>query len=184
MSAIAANASTPVRSKTEDRIVDFEAGRISAPFFLRCGALFIDYILLVSVPVISLMLGRFFNDEGAKLLNGKLANAGWLILLVVIISNFVIFPMFSGQSLGKMLTGLRVVKTDGTPPGVSRLLVRHLLGYPLTIATLGLGFLIALVNARGRALHDFIAGTVVIYGQKKPKAIVQAEKVSTSAAKS
>lgn len=156
-----------IRPKAETVIVDFDVERLKAPFLLRCGAILIDYILLVSVPVVSLLLGRSFEYDGAKLLNSEVSNAGWLIMILFGITNFVILPMFSGQSIGKMLTGLRVVRTDGNAPSFSRLLIRHLLGYPLTILTAGLGLLFAVLNSKGRALHDFLAGTVVIYGRKR-----------------
>lgn len=151
----------------EQIVVDFDAERLKAPFLLRCGAVLIDYILLVSVPVISLLLGRFFEYDGTKLLNSELSNAGWLVLILLVLTNFVIFPLFSGQTVGKILTGLRIVKTDGSAPSFSRLLVRHLIGYPLTVLTLGIGFLFSVLNHKGRALHDFLAGTIVVYGRSR-----------------
>ncbi len=153
--------------RVEQIIVDFDAERLKAPFLLRCGAILIDYILLIAIPVVSLLLGRFFEYDGAKLLNSEVSNTGWLIMILLIITNFVIFPMFSGQSIGKMLTGLRVVKADGNAASFSQLLVRHLIGYPLTILTFGLGFLFAAFNQTGRALHDFLAGTIVVYGRRR-----------------
>jgi len=159
------------RSRVEQVIVDFDAERLQAPFLLRCGAILIDYILLICMPVISLLLGRAFNYDGTKLLSSEISNAGWLIMILLAITNFVIFPMFTGKSLGKMLTGLRIVKADGNMPSLSSLLIRHLVGYPLTVLTLGLGFLFAAFNQKGYALHDFLAGTVVIYGRRKAKTI-------------
>lgn len=160
----------PVKNfKARQIIVGFNAKQLKAPFALRCGAILIDYILLVTVPVASLLLGRFFNYDGSKLLNSEISNAGWLITILLVLTNFVIFPIFSGQSIGKMLTGLKVVKTDGSEPSLTNLIVRHLIGYPLTVITLGLGFLIGALNSNGRALHDFLAGTVVIYGNRKQK---------------
>ncbi len=163
------------RPRAEQVIVDFDAERLKAPFLLRCGAILIDYILLVCPLVISFLLGRAFNDaaakDGANLLNSKVINAGWLIMVLLAVTNFVIFPMFTGKSLGKMLTGLRIVKADGNPPSLGSLLLRHLVGYPLTILTFGLGFLFAAFNQKGRALHDFLAGTVVVYGRRKAKTV-------------
>ncbi len=159
------------RLRAEQIIVDFDAERLKTPFLLRCGAILIDYILLICIPVISLLLGRSFNYDGAKLLTSEVSNAGWLIMILLAITNFVIFPMFTGKSLGKMLTGLRIVRADGNPPSLGSLLLRHLVGYPLTILTFGLGFLFAAFNQKGRALHDFLAGTVVVYGRRKAKII-------------
>ncbi len=175
MSARAERTVPVKRQRAEQIIVDFDAERLKAPLLLRCAAILIDYILLVCPLVISFLLGKAFNDAGAKdgasLLNSKLINAGWLIMVLLAVTNFVIFPMFTGKSLGKMLTGLSIVKADGNPPSLSSLLIRQLVGYPLTVLTFGLGFLFAVFNQKGRALHDFLAGTVVVYGRRKVKAI-------------
>lgn len=157
-----------VRSRaSEEIVVGFDAERLKAPFILRCGALLIDYVLLIVVPVVALVVGRWMGDDGAKLLDSQLSNASWLIALLIGVTNFILLPMFTCQSLGKMLTGLSVVRNDGTVPSFKNLLLRHFIGYPLTFLTGGLGFIVSVANARGRALHDFISGTVVIYAQKK-----------------
>ncbi len=155
------------RIKTEKVVVDFDPDRLKAPFLLRCGALLIDYILLISIPVISLLLARFSGEDGAKLLTSELNNTGWLIMILLGLTNFIIFPMFTGQSIGKMLTGLRVVKLDGTNPTFGALFLRHIVGYPLTVLTGGIGFLISAFNQKGRSLNDIIAGTVVVYGRRR-----------------
>jgi uncharacterized RDD family membrane protein YckC len=158
----------PTRSaKPEQIIVNFDAEQLKAPFLLRCGAILIDYIILVAPPVISLLIGRMMEIEPTKLLHSKAANMGWLIMVLLALTNFVFLPLLVGQSIGKMLTGLRVVNKDGRSPSLLRLCLRHLIGYPLTMLTLGLGFFFSVINHKGRALHDFIAGTVVIYGQKQ-----------------
>lgn len=153
--------------RNEIVVVDFAPERLKAPFLLRCGALLIDYILLISVPVVSLLVGRFSGIDPAKLLNSEIINAGWLIMILLALTNLVILPMFSGKSVGKFLTGLRIVNTDGNLPSFTTIMIRHLLGYPITILTAGLGFLLALFNRKGRALHDFAAGTIVIYARRK-----------------
>jgi uncharacterized RDD family membrane protein YckC len=153
--------------RTERVIVDFDAERLKAPFLLRCGAFLIDYILLICIPVIGLLIARYSGDDGAKLLNSEINSTGWLIALLVGLTNFVLFPMFSGQTLGKFLTGLRVVNMQGDFPSFGKLLLRHSIGYLLTLLTGGLGFLFSVFNLKGRALHDLLAGTIVIYGQRK-----------------
>ena len=165
---IRAERNVPYKSaRSEVVIVGFEPERLKAPFLLRCGALLIDYILLVAVPVVSLLIGRFSGVDSAKLLNSEIINSGWLIMILLALTNFVILPMFSGKSVGKFLTGLRIVNTDGNLPAFSTILIRHLLGYPLTILTAGLGFLLSLFNRKGRALHDYVSGTIVIYARRK-----------------
>jgi uncharacterized RDD family membrane protein YckC len=156
------------KGKIEQIVTDFDAESLKAPFLLRCGALLIDYILLVSIPAI-----RFSGYDGAKLLNNPMNNVSWLIMILLALTNFVILPMFSGQSVGKMFTGLRIVNTDGTFAGFTHILRRNVFGYLITLCTGFLGFLFSAFNAKGRALHDIIGGTVVIYGNKVPKAVIK-----------
>ena len=171
MSVRAERVGPTATSGTTEIAVGFDAKLLKAPFLLRCGALLIDYIILVIVPIASLLIGRLLGDDGRKLLTSELSNAGWLIAVVLAVSNFLVFPLLCSQSIGKMLTGLRIVKTDGTSVTYKNLLVRHLIGYPLTIITLGLGFLISIFNSSGRALHDYISGTIVVYGNRRPKVV-------------
>ena len=155
------------RPGTREVIVGFSPQALRAPFLLRCGALTIDYIVVVAIPVIGLLLSRFSGNDGARLLNDGVNSAAWLIGLFVGIVNLVFLPMASGQSLGKMLTGIRIVSIDGTAPSVGSIALRQTLGYFFVAASLGLTFFISFFSTKGRALHDYIAGTVVIYADRR-----------------
>jgi uncharacterized RDD family membrane protein YckC len=167
MSATAERQVPATSARNTEKIVDFAPEELAAPFFLRCGALMIDYIVIISIPVICMLISRYSGNDGARLLNSEINNTGWLIAILLGLTNLVIFPMFSGQSIGKMLTGLRIVKTDGRAAGFGTILFRHTFGYLVTALTGFLGFLISVLNPKGRALHDYLAGTVVIYGKKR-----------------
>jgi uncharacterized RDD family membrane protein YckC len=69
-----------------------------------------------------------------------------------------------GTSPGKELLDLRVESVDGACPiGLDRAGLR-LLGYLLSAASLGIGFL--MIASGGGGLHDRIAGTRVIRGSR------------------
>src|SRR5918993_4984651 len=146
--------------------VNFE--RLRAPFFLRCGALLIDYIVVVGVLALATLLARVFGDSGRGGGNFILF-VGYLTTAGVAFINFVLLANLSGRTLGKWIAGLRIERTDGQPLSVGRALLRHLVGYPLTLLTLGLGFLFAAFDPQGRALHDWLAGTVVVRS-RQPRA--------------
>jgi uncharacterized RDD family membrane protein YckC len=135
--------------------------RYRAPFALRCGALLIDYIVLVLVLVFSIMIARLMGG-GARLAGGTAEKVGIVLTLVVAIADFVVLAGITGRSIGKWTTGLRIERTHGGPPGILRILIRHVFGYPLSLIPFALGFLIVTVNPSGRALHDYLAGTVVV----------------------
>lgn len=148
-------------------VVKFDPEQLKAPFLLRCGALIIDYIIIVSAPVVGVLISRYMGNDGAKLLNSEIYHISLIVSLLLGLTNLVIFPMLTGQSIGKMLTGTKIVKSDGSAVSISRILVRHLIGYPLTILTFGLGFIFSAFNPTGRSLHDYLAGTTVIFGRRR-----------------
>lgn len=158
----------PARSsKTERVIVNFDAERLKAPVSLRCGAFLIDYILLILILVLSLIVGKLIGIDPSKPLDNEVVNTGWLVMILFALTDFIILPLFTGQSVGKMLTGLKIVKTNGNMPSFTMLLVRHVIGYPLSLLVFGLGFLLPVFNDQGRALHDYLAGTIVVYGRRQ-----------------
>jgi len=149
-----------------EKIIAFNPEAVSAPFPLRCAALIIDYIVLLAVPIVWLVLARFLSDTGVPDAIGRTI---WILAVLLAVVDCILLPMiFRGQSLGKMLVGIRIVRRDGTRANAVQILLRNVLGYVLTVATLGVGFLIAAVTPTGRALHDYIGGTVVVRGRKRP----------------
>ena len=88
-------------------------------------------------------------------------NLGILMKLLLFL---VYAPVMEGSrqaTLGKMMLGLRVQRVHGGYIGFPRAFLRNL-AEVLCVATLGLGYLIALVTKRRQALHDLLTGTVVI----------------------
>ncbi len=149
-------------NKPDVKVIGFDAERFHAPFTLRCGALAMDYLLLIIPPAISFLVAASSGDSGAKFFKNQAISLGWLLMLLIALTNLVVLPVVSGRTLGKFVTGLRVVKTNGHTLSLTATLIRHLIGYPLTILTLGIGFILAAFNRKGRALHDFLAGTIVV----------------------
>ena len=131
-----------------------------APFALRCGAMLIDYIILVGIVAFSSLMAR--TGGGARTATSSAETVGIVIAIAVAVLNLGVLAGFTGRTVGKWATGLRVQRKNGSEPGVGRAFLRHFVGYPLSFLTLGLGFLLAALSTRGRALHDLIAGTIVV----------------------
>ena len=159
-----AQAIAPSSSSHTERIVGFSPEDLKAPFFLRCAALFIDYMVLLTVPLVWLMWGRTFGESGP---NTGLGTFTWMIGIILWLDNFLLMPLLFGKTIGKMLTGLTILNLDGTEVGLFGIFRRNVLGFMLTALTLGFGFLISAVNSSGRSLHDFLGGTIVVRGRKK-----------------
>jgi uncharacterized RDD family membrane protein YckC len=93
----------------------------------------------------------------------------------VILVTLLYFPLswtLTGQSLGKVMLGVRVVRNDKNHPTVTEMsLPRSCLraaGYWLSALPFGLGFLWAAFDDEGRTWHDRLAGTRVVYRSGGP----------------
>ena len=135
--------------------------RYRAPFALRCGALLIDYIVLALILTFSIMIARLMGG-GARLAGGSAEKVGLVLTLIVAIADLGVMAGLTGRSIGKWTTGLRIERINGGPPGIVRALIRHFIGYPVSLIPFALGFLMVTVSSSGRALHDYLAGTVVV----------------------
>jgi uncharacterized RDD family membrane protein YckC len=78
-------------------------------------------------------------------------NAGYLIA----------FTAAGGQTIGKMIAGIRVVGDDGGRVDLAAAVLRSA-GVILSLAALGLPYLPALFTEDARAVHDRLAGTRVV----------------------
>jgi len=162
MAAVVERALTNNKHGVEERIVEFSMDRVKAPFLLRCAALLIDYLLLLLLPASWLIISGWLDETGVR----SIGIGVWIIGLIVFAINFILFPLIRGRTIGKGLLGLTILRSDGSSLNFQSLIWRNIVGYALTLLTGGLGFLLSAVNASGRALHDFVGGTVVVRGRK------------------
>jgi uncharacterized RDD family membrane protein YckC len=135
--------------------------RFRAPFSLRCGAILIDYIILVAILAFSTLVSRLVGG-GARAAGNSSETIGILLTIVVAVLDLVVLPGLTGVTVGKWATGLHIRRVNGNEIGIGRAFLRHFVGYPVSFLTLGIGFLMAAFTARGRGLHDIIAGTIVV----------------------
>jgi uncharacterized RDD family membrane protein YckC len=85
-------------------------------------------------------------------------------LLLLCGGYFILFTAAGGQTIGKMIMGIRVVNAAGdAPPRVSfRTAFIRTLTCLGSVVALGGGFLPVLFSAERRAFHDRVAGTRVV----------------------
>ncbi|OGR89866.1 MAG: hypothetical protein A3J74_03550 [Elusimicrobia bacterium RIFCSPHIGHO2_02_FULL_57_9] len=72
----------------------------------------------------------------------------------------------TGATVGKRLMSIRVVGRDGRPLGLGRSLLRAL-GYGLSTPLFNFGFILALFHPESLALHDILAGSLVVESSAK-----------------
>ena len=69
--------------------------------------------------------------------------------------------LICGQSIGKMVFGLRVMGSDGNPPKLWALVMRNLLRV-FDVTLVGFPLLIVFINPLHQRVGDSIGGTVVV----------------------
>lgn len=155
--------------------------KLASPW-VRLGALLLDG-LIIAIPswivILVLILGVF----GIKPKNGQIASVEDQLIIAVTVglSIILIYSIFNGyllskngQSIGKMICKIKIVKDDGTLPSlVDSLFKRYLLNTIIQMIPY-IGGLYSLIDAlmifRGshKCLHDDIAGTIVVR-ERKPR---------------
>ena len=87
------------------------------------------------------------------------------VVIAYLVWGFIYFAHFwglNGRTAGEALFGVQVLTDEGGDVSFRRAALRTL-AFPLSFIILGLGFLGILLGDQRRALHDVIAGTVVVY---------------------
>jgi uncharacterized RDD family membrane protein YckC len=135
-----------------------------AGFASRFLAFVVDVAIITAVAVLVLAAVNFV----ASIVTGKSTNFNRADIWVVIAYAAWAFIYFSywwglnGKTPGGALFGVQVLTDEGRDVSGRRAIGRTL-AFPLSFLILCLGFLGILLGDRRRALHDVIAGTVVVY---------------------
>jgi uncharacterized RDD family membrane protein YckC len=132
-----------------------------AGFGLRYGAWMFDFL----ITLIAIM-GFTFAVTAASRRSVVGSNTDLLIVagltLLLFVLNFVVLAGIGGQTAGMRILGIYIVRVDGRPFTLKQAAVRHLIGYPLSMASFFLGFLWMLWDARQQGWHDKLARTIVV----------------------
>ncbi len=85
------------------------------------------------------------------------------IAAVVVIAPTLVETLSRGRSLGKLATGIRIVRDDGGPIRFRHAFIRSLTGLGELWMTAGsVAVMTALLNGRGKRLGDLLAGTYAV----------------------
>ncbi len=135
-----------------------------AGFWARAGARTFD-VILVGIPAV-LVVVPFATYKG----NQVTATPNWAFLPFIVLFALYETAMVAatGQTLGKMVTGVRVAQlVNGRRPDVGQSALRSLvpltvLAIPVLLLAWPLVYLTAIFNPLGRGIHDQAGGTVVV----------------------
>ena len=133
-----------------------------AGFGTRLVAFLIDFIVLSLIGSIPFL---FFDPMAMSLVE--------LLVIDVAITapyHWYFWTRQKGQTPGKRIMSIRVIKTDGSPLADADALLR-VLGYYVGRWTLFLGYIWAAFDANNQAWHDKMANTFVVVAPQEKKTI-------------
>lgn len=144
----------------------------------RFLALAVDTLIQVGAGIVVLVVLGLLGVAGV--FAGMRQSPLWVLAALVFAAFLLMFGYFAafeiawnGQTPGKRIVGIRVVKDSGRPLTPAETIGRNLLRIVDQLPALyALGVLVALLNAQNKRLGDFIAGSIVIregtLGELKP----------------
>lgn len=137
--------------------------RVDAPasLGLRAAAFLVDYILTLLVLGVAISLAMLFKGSFPTVADW-IMNLGYAATLGFIVWNWGYLNVRDGQRIGQRLVGIKTICVNGNALGYRTILLRHLVGYPLSLLCAGLGFLWIIVDAKQRGWHDRLAGTLIV----------------------
>ncbi len=131
-----------------------------AGFWIRFLAWILDFVVLAVIASVVWLLGNLAAGESVTPL--RLAAIGAVFNLFFRAAYYIVLHGATGQTVGKLITGVKVVALDGSEISYGVAFLRWL-GYLLSNLTLLIGYILAGIRADKRALHDLVAGTRVVY---------------------
>jgi uncharacterized RDD family membrane protein YckC len=133
----------------------------------RCLAYLVDLALLFFFWVLAYFVFTLLVSDVVGFFSGLSGLVRTLMVLGVFATQWVYWTLcevlLGGQTPGKRLVGIRVVRVDGSPVGVLESAVRNLVrvvdSFPLIYAV---GCLSVLLTRQHRRLGDLLAGTLLV----------------------
>ena len=131
-----------------------------APFIVRFVAYLVDGVIIGVPLTVFILFLNFFFLWGIPLVVFLLLELG--ALLAIGHFYFALPISQNGTTFGRKMFGIEYLDLSTmTYPKIEKVWLR-LIGYILSSAFFGLGFLMPLFNEKQQALHDFLANTIVV----------------------
>ena len=141
--------------------LDYELGGIGSRFLAGFLDTLIQTALVVGIAVAVNLISFFQRDVWHMPLSAVVVIASTLLIVV---GYFVLFEMiWDGQSPGKRMAGLRVIRADGTPITITDSLIRNIMRFiDLLPLYYTVGIIAIFFSRRSQRLGDLAAGTIVV----------------------
>jgi uncharacterized RDD family membrane protein YckC len=141
----------------------------------RALALAIDYMVMFVFLGLSLLLWWAFSDQLFRYLDTLQIDysglANWLLAIAALlaffvwIGYFVVFEtVWRGQTPGKRIAKIRVIRDDGRPARLPQAMLRSLLRPVDDVLSIGVWMII--LGSQEKRLGDWVAGTLVVQEER------------------
>ncbi|WP_226579583.1 RDD family protein [Halobacillus litoralis] len=135
---------------------------IFAGFGSRFAAYIIDLIVIWSLnTIVTRPLLRLMNIENAQLWIPMLS-AENITTSIIFFLYFIVLTKYFHATLGKMIFGLTVISFKGNTLTNGQIIFRECIGRYISMAVLGIPYLVVAFTKRHQGIHDLFADTSVI----------------------
>lgn len=131
-----------------------------AGFWTRFWAYLLDLIVIGSIN--RMIINPVFRALDVSLIEDQIFSPMAIATAIVFYLYFVLMTKFFGQTLGKMVFGLKVVELDGKGLTWGTVLFREWIGRFIS-ATIMILYVVVAFTKKKQGLHDLFADTTVIY---------------------
>ncbi len=128
----------------------------------RVLATIVDGIIFGIIFWVMAMLFGSTSAQGGQI-GFSLGGVGTLFSLVVVLAYYTLLEGYLGQTVGKMLLGIKVVREDsGEVPGIGAAAIRSVLRIVDGLLAYLVAFVTVLISAKNQRLGDMAAHTLVV----------------------
>lgn len=135
----------------------------------RLGAFVVDGVagfVMIYLPALALLFATGALDDTAEIDGSTMATAGLLCLIGFVAWAFItaLLVARNGQTIGKRLLEIKVVRSDGTAASLGRIFwLRNVVNWLLGVIPLYVFIdLLFIFGVRRQCIHDLLADTIVV----------------------
>jgi len=129
----------------------------------RILATIVDGLIFGGLYAVMVILFGSISSVGSANWNGTMPALPTLLYGVIIVLYYILLEGYLGQTVGKMLLGIKVVREDnGEVPGLGGATIRTLLRIVDGISSYLVAFITVLISSKNQRFGDMAAHTLVV----------------------
>jgi uncharacterized RDD family membrane protein YckC len=158
-----------LRMETPEQIeVNLELAGLGSRFIAQLADWLLKALVILFLSIITLLVSAFMETSAAKWFDKHPSNmviALFIIVLYLLLLSYGLFfeAFWKGQTPGKWLVGIRVIRENGSPINFQAAAIRNLLAMADFLPAFFLfGAVVVMLTSRRQRLGDMAAGTIVL----------------------